>query len=237
MALLLLTENEVEEMAYPAAFSMDVFKSLNSFQKRIEYCKSKLGDSLGTGSSRKVFPIDNEKVLKLAINKKGVAQNEAECDWFLQRLGLCAKVYDVDEEYRWIEMQKARKAKKSDFYHFTGYPFEFMQSYIQYVYSLYGRSKFAKLRYKGYDEEIKYLVNSDYYYDSLFSSIYEYMANFGLEAYGDLLRLSSWGVVSENGEESLVLIDYGLNDTVAKEFYHFKDLEEIIKNTVKKYIG
>ena len=70
----------VSEMAYPATFDMSVFKSLNSFQSRIEYCASRL-KRLGAGSSRIVYQIDDEKCLKLAKNQKGVAQNLAEIEF------------------------------------------------------------------------------------------------------------------------------------------------------------
>ena len=43
--------------------------------------------------------------------------------------------------------------------------------------------------------------------------------NYQLESYGDLMRLSSWGVVKEDGEERLVIVDYGLTDDVWNDFY------------------
>ena len=137
---LIFCEN-IEEMAYPASFNMEAFKAIPTYAGKIKYCKEKLGRQLGSGSSRMVFPIDNEKVLKLAKNQKGIAQNEAECDWFLQKLDLCAKTYDYDEDYRWIEMQLARKAKPSDFLKFFRYPFKVICAYTDYLYNHYGRRK------------------------------------------------------------------------------------------------
>lgn len=242
MALFLLNENEMMEMAYPAAFSMDTFKSLKTFNDRIKYCTEKLGRQLGSGSSRRVFPIDDEKVLKLAMNKKGLAQNEAECDWFLQQIGLFAKVYDVDENYKWIEMQRARKAKASDFKRLTGFNFMFICEYINYVHSLYTRNRYARnFRNASYDQMFQEIAERDDYYDSIFGMLYDYMANTQLESIGDLKRLSSWGVVVENGEESLVMIDYGLNDDVAKEYYGFRsiresDVRKAVKRVIKEYL-
>ena len=232
--------NILNEMAYPVAFNMEEFKSLTSFKSRIRYCLDKLGNPLGTGSARKVFPIDNEKVLKLAINQKGLAQNEAEDDWFLQNIGIAAKVYDVDENYRWIEMQRARKAKLNDFKRFSGgYDFDFIRAYIEYVYSLYGRQGRWGWGFSYLDDDkkrtIEEIMDSDFYSDSLFYRIYEYMANYTLQNYGDLMRLSSWGVVSEDGQEDLVLVDFGLNDDVAEKYYNRRRLfEENIKEAVKR---
>jgi len=234
-----LVENSVEEMAYPASFNMDAFKAIPSYAGKIKYCKEKLGKQLGRGSSRMVFPIDNEKVLKLAMNDKGIAQNEAECDYYLQQIGLFAKIYDTDENYRWIEMQLARKATAGDFKKFFGYPFKVICAYVDYVYSLYARR--SPFRDRSYDNLFKQIGDSDEYYDSVFYMLYEYMANTQLNAIGDLKRLSSWGVVSENGEESLVIIDYGLNDDVAQEYYHFRinenDIAEMVKKAINKLLN
>lgn len=234
-----LFENSVEEMAYPSSFNMEEFKSIPSFAGKVRYCKEKLGRQLGSGSSRMVFPIDNEKVLKLAINRKGVAQNEAECDYYLQQIGLFAKIYDTDEDYRWIEMQYARKARAADFRKFFGYPFKVICAYVDYVYSLYARR--SPMRDRSYDNLFQQIGDSDEYYDSVFYMLYEYMANTQLTAIGDLKRPSSWGVVSENGEESLVIVDYGLNDDVAQEYYHFRinenDIAEMVKKAINKLLN
>ena len=232
-----LFENNVEEMAYPASFNMDTFKAIPSYAGKIKYCKEKLGKQLGRGSSRMVFPIDDEKVLKLAMNNKGVAQNEAECDYFLQQIGLFAKIYDTDEDYKWVEMQLARKATAADFKKFFGYPFKVICAYVDYVHGLYARRSSYDFRDHSYDNLFKQIVDSDAYYDSVFYMLYEYMANTQLNAIGDLKRLSSWGVVSENGEESLVIIDYGLNDDVAQEYYGYKLNEEDIVEMVKKAVS
>ena len=231
--------NNIEEMAYPVAFNMDTFKSINSFRGRMQYCREKLEGSMGRGSSRCVFKIDNEKVLKLAMNKKGVAQNEVECDWYLQSIGLFAKVYDYDENYRWVEMQLARKANLGDFKRFFGYDFKVVCAYVDYVHSLYSRPNPWFPRDTYYDDVIHEIENSEEYNsgDSVFYMLYEYMANTQLQAIGDLKRLSSWGVVSENGQESLVIIDYGLNDDVAQEHYGYKLNEEDIVEMVKKAIN
>ena len=73
-----LNENLIGE-DYPTQFDMNLFKSLKTFKERIEYCEANL-KKIGSGSSRIVYQVDNNKVLKLAKNKKGIAQNETEID-------------------------------------------------------------------------------------------------------------------------------------------------------------
>ena len=48
-------------------FSFDKLKNIPSLKGRLEYCKQMLGYSIGSGSSRCVFQLDDEKVLKLAL--------------------------------------------------------------------------------------------------------------------------------------------------------------------------
>ena len=232
-----LAYSSMDEMAYPASFNMEAFKEIPSYAGKIKYCKEKLGKQLGQGSSRMVFPIDDEKVLKLAMNEKGVAQNEAECDWFLQKIGLFAKVYDCDEDYKWIEMQVARKAMASDFKKFFGYPFKVICAYVDYVHDMYSRHRSD--RDTSYDNLFHQIEESEEYNngDSIFYMLYEYLANYQLEATGDLQRLSSWGVVKEDGQESLVIIDYGLTDSVAQEYYGFTLRESEIVEMVKQAVN
>ena len=96
--------SELEEMAYPSNFDLDYFKKLNSFNKKIQYCKQML-EYVGGGSSRMVFKIDNDKCLKLAKNKKGLEQNYTESDWSLQNYySVTARIYDYDERIKeWAE--------------------------------------------------------------------------------------------------------------------------------------
>lgn len=207
----------IQEMAYPVTFNMDEFKKLNSFAARVRYCQERL-QRLSSGSSRIVYKIDNEKVLKLAKNKKGIAQNENETDYYLQQIGCFAKIFDFDDvNYLWVEMQLARKAKASDFKRLTGYDFNVLCAWIDYCSEGYSRRRIYRNR--NYDE----LFNSESFqenYDySIFYQLQDYLGNYQLESTGDLKRLSSWGVVTNNGQEELVLIDFGLTDNTYDEFY------------------
>ena len=67
----------IDGMAYPVSFNMAEFKTLKTFTARIKYCQARL-QRISSGSARIVYKIDNEKVLKLAKSRKGIAQNEAE---------------------------------------------------------------------------------------------------------------------------------------------------------------
>ena len=65
-------------------FDMEYFKQLSSFRKRIDYCGKYL-KRLSSGSSRIVYIVDEQKVLKIAKNTRGLEQNRAEGDYFIQK--------------------------------------------------------------------------------------------------------------------------------------------------------
>ena len=93
----------------------DEFKTIKTQRERLEYCKKKF-IYVGSGSSRMVFR-DNDIVIKLAKNKKGIAQNENEIsisqDIYLQ--GIVAELYNSAENGEWLTAQFARKIKMADF--------------------------------------------------------------------------------------------------------------------------
>lgn len=197
----------VEEATYPQSFDMEYFKSLNSFAARVRYCNEKL-QRLGSGSSRIVYLIDDNTVLKLAKNKKGIAQNQLEAEAWHSMYGIFAEVYETEPNGLWIEMQRARKAKKSDFKNITGHTFEEFVKYVMAYHQCYTRHR----GWIHYEEP-----NWDEYEDNeFFSDVQSFLGNTGLESVGDFVRISSWGVVNNN---ELVMVDYGLNDDVYETYY------------------
>lgn len=211
-----LTEDELDEANYPETFSMEEFKSINSYSGKIRYCSERLR-KIASGSGRMVFQIDDNTVLKLAKNKKGVAQNEIEGqpDYYRDGIGLFAEVYDCDDNYYWIEMQLAKKAKPSDFQRLTGYPFKMVQAWCIYL----GNRSTRYHRSTEYDNYFKsdgFNDNFDSY--SIFGQLQEYIGNYDVPV-GDLCRISSWGVVNGYNGEELVLVDYGLDNYVLDNYY------------------
>lgn len=211
------TEQELEEAAYPSNFNMEEFKLLTSFAARVRYCAERL-PRLGSGSARIVYKIDEGTVLKLAKNGKGIAQNEIEGgDYYLRNMDLFPEVYDCDDNYLWIEMQMARRAKPSDFPRLCGYNFKTVCEWVRRC------SYRARGERNGYhqifdeDDFLSKLRNGDL---ELFSQLEDYIGSYlDGRATGDLQRLSSWGVIRDEHGERLVVIDYGFNEEVFNDYY------------------
>lgn len=65
-------EEPLEEMAYPTNFNLNEFSQISTFIGRKKYCDERL-QKIGAGSSRIVYRVDDEKVLKIAKNKKRIS--------------------------------------------------------------------------------------------------------------------------------------------------------------------
>lgn len=92
--------------------------------QRLSYVWFELGlPQIGKGSSRVVFRLDSKRVLKMAINNKGLAQNQAEIDVVTNpKLSpIFAKIYDYGSDYSWLISELVRPLKSSrEFEDLTG---------------------------------------------------------------------------------------------------------------------
>lgn len=206
----------LHQMAYPVAFSFNELEAQRSYAAKLRYCETHL-QKLGSGSSRAVYRVDDEKVLKVAKNAKGLAQNQAESDWGLQNYSITAKTFDRDEDGIFIEMELARPARKSDFGPITGVPYDQFLRFLELESDRKDRtSTFGKPSPE--DKEL-----SERLWENEFIQDFMYLvSDYGYPLPGDFARVSTWGVVQREGSPSLVLIDFGLTGGVAGEHYSRK---------------
>jgi hypothetical protein len=206
----ILLESRLEEY-YPTNWNVEEFKKLTSFNQRISYCEDNL-IRISSGSSRVVYKIDETKVLKLAKNKKGIAQNEVEIDFSKDYMwdGIVAEIFNYDPNNLWLEMELARKLTANEFKTITGLTFEDYCAGLRYYESLQ--------KPKG---GINYSQPETY--DDMWENEFSYEILNTVGSYeipvGDLCRLSTYGVVNRGGGNSVVMIDYGLTNDVYTGFY------------------
>jgi hypothetical protein len=200
---------------YPKSFDMDFFKSLKTFKDRINYCGEHL-KRISAGTSRIVYQIDDEKVLKLARNKKGLAQNEVEVDFSGEHMleDILAKVFDYHPNFEWVEMELARKVTEKIFKEINGYSFGLYSLAINnYYYDAIKPSPFNVKHVDGTEQAIANLWEDEFAY-----SVFQYLGNFNVPV-GDLIKLSTYGLVKRDGAEQIVLIDYGLDHNTLEKYY------------------
>ena len=199
----------MEEANWPQTFDMDHFKALTSFKARMDYCQAHL-PRIGGGTGRMVYQIDDQTVIKLAKNAKGVAQNKVEDNDYIQRAydHVVAKVLDRHPEHLWIESQLAKKVTKNRFKQLTGgISIEDVDIWMR-NYAL--ARKGERYRHPQDEETSQRIWNHEFLFDVAS------MANdIGME-YGDFGSISSYGEI--NGE--LVLVDYGLDSHTYSTHYN-----------------
>ena len=215
MKKVFLQKNQYTKLfeAQMEGFDINALDSM-PFCKKIEYCKKYLGFPIGNGSSRICFQLDDNKILKLAKNKKGIAQNEEE-----YRKGssydILPQIFDADtRNYYWLISEYVLPSKAADFKKVTGYSWTVMKAFITTVASYY--SKY----YRPYlsDDDMEKILDYDSANSNVFSDLYTFITDFG-DNVGDYLRLANWGMTLRNGEPYMVILDSGLSDNIYKQFY------------------
>lgn len=117
----LIESYEVDEMALPTDWDPTMLGHDKTFKSRLEYAKER-AERLGGGSSRVAFIIqDNGRntALKIAKNRKGMAQNEAEVDvlsdGYIGKLDIVIPLIDYDKENpqpTWLQTEVAKKVSR-----------------------------------------------------------------------------------------------------------------------------
>ena len=193
---------------------------LPSFNKRINFCKNNFEYICG-GTARKVFGINENFVLKLAYNEKGLAQNEVENDFYLQGLSFVNKIHDSCSNGSWlifdrVKTFKSKKQLKNNIEKSLGLDFESFINILEVKdkYTSGNNSEHSSFMdcYRKIEEknEKDFNKNREDFLDML--------GNTDLMC-GDFTRFSSWGLDNNN---QLKLVDYGLSKEVFKEYYKTK---------------
>jgi len=180
----------------------------NSFTKKVEFANNNF-NKIGAGSGRIVYQINDDKILKLAKNSKGIAQNETECNIgynnYIQNI--VTKIYDNANDYSWIVAEKVKKISEKRIKQLTGIPG---------LNDLYGYLINHVKNYNYHiDVNVEKTLNDNEFVSELLDLIYNYNVS-----YGDLGRVSSYGEVIRNGIPAVVVVDYGLNDIVYNNYYN-----------------
>ena len=195
-----------ESINYPQGFDVHELKKLPNFASRMRYVQSHL-KKIGDGSARRVYEIDNDHVLKLAKNKKGIAQNYVEGDWGLHRMyDILPELIEKDEEDDlWLIVKKADKITKKEFERLTGIKFSDFADSIRYELA---RVSSPHVPW-GKPEEYEDIIDNEFFQDLVDMSV-----NFDFPS-GDFERISSYGEI----DNEPTVVDVGLTKDVFKEHY------------------
>jgi hypothetical protein len=213
--------NTIMEVPLPQDWDKQVYTPQTSYKKRIEYAVKRAQQS-GTGSSRTAFMIEyqgRQTILKVAKNRKGMGQNEAEAnileDYILQQLDIAIPLIDYDEEHDqpvWIHMEKAQKATGKQLCAMMKCPsLDILIDHASYIASGQNASKLQEwLRTKLSAEDLETFFE---YSDKLSDLSNNWNINIS-----DFRRPANWGIWNNTPR----VIDLGFTQDVAKDYYGFR---------------
>jgi hypothetical protein len=173
--------------------------SLKSFDDRIELLKDHF-KMLGEGSSRMVFDFGKDKIIKLAKNDLGIAQNLEEARISAQRT-ITNSIIVADPKGKYNIMRKIDLINKDEFKKLTGMDFADYAKALHYKFN--NENNYEKP--KTYDK----LIENDFFKD-----VVKFIADCDLQI-GDLKKINSYGIFNDK----VVISDFGLSRDVFNELY------------------
>lgn len=141
--------NEIQKQrlfeTYSEGFSFGKLSELGGNQySQYGYCVRYLGRDIGNGSSRRVFSLNDNMVLKLAcsmdvkMRNAGIEQNRHEYELYMKfDTPLLPKIYQIDDNFTYLVSEAVLPVVEEDFEMFLDLPF--YDSYIQNKTELDGR--------------------------------------------------------------------------------------------------
>lgn len=212
----LINENHSNKLT-----GMDELYHPKNFASLKTFCDNKF-EKLSSGSGRLVYIIDETTVLKLAKNKKGLAQNEQETNAYYNNVFGTdfAKIHDyfeTEEGVWWLVAEKANKLTAAKFKEITGFPVKLMFEVIRADVDMAKTYNSSPIR--GISEDVLEAIREDPFYQMIRELCIDLSYSIG-----DLVRMNSYGwVVKEDGTEEIVIVDYGLSDDVYDEHYGLRE--------------
>jgi hypothetical protein len=208
-------KNLLESPPLPDHWNSDIYNERIPFKTRIEYAKQRAA-TLGTGSARVAFEIpyqNRQTVLKIAKNKKGIAQNVVELNFYDDRIireyGLFVPLIDHDKNNRnptWLHFEKAEQMTPKMFRNFFGVDaINLTNAMIKYT---KGR-KLSEI-----EQSVIENSNTNEYIYKFMSYIGDYDPSDAVAS--DYRNIKNWGIYQGNP----VIIDAGLDDEVHEKYYN-----------------
>jgi hypothetical protein len=192
------------------------------FEEMVEFAKNNGLRYLGEGSSRVVFVLDSKRVIKIAINMKGIAQNRAELELSHDREAPIARVYQYDTDMWWLVSELVRPlTSPEEFKALTGIPWQVLKRFINGRYDpddleTFRQDMIRKAQKNLFDDtSLQDVQNIDK--NPAILKIAKFLTEKGSVLLpGDLMRIEHWG---KTPDQRVVLLDYGYTDEVYSDYY------------------
>ena len=200
----------LQEAPLPDDWDRSKFSPRTSFRQMVAYAKER-AIQIGRGSSRVAFEVPYQgrpTIIKVALNQKGIAQNQEETDLlddgYLSKIGITIPMIDYDIEngrrITWIHTEKAEKITQKQLERFFGGVS---------LNAIIARIEYDKTGRRGWAyEELPDHIHENEYYDML----RDLLLNFPHINGSDLVRKANWGLYRGRP----VIIDLGFTEESSK---------------------
>lgn len=194
-------------------FSLENLKNIKDFGRIKKYIETNLGKSIGEGQGRSVYAIDKYKVIKLAKNSGGIAQNNAEATVCKtdKYQDLFPVIFDQEETFVWIVVEKAEPLKRVYFEKESGMPWS------EFILAL-GGAFISKIDANQVKIGLLQDMLQKHYDNHFLRRIIAVIKECGYEP-GDFVKLDTWGVISNR----VVIVDSGFTQSVYQQHYAESD--------------
>lgn len=197
-------------------FNFVEFNEQESYDDKIAYAKNHL-EFIGSGSSRHVFALDDERVIKIASNENGIIQNNVEKFYSDSNWERLSKNLEYDDDFMWLISERAVPMSREGFE-------ELFKISIDDLYlHLYHR------RFDIFIDEIDEKAPiADYMMgiieskkkttdNPLVKEIIQMSDKLGFNT-SDLARIENWGIREKDGNPFPIITDYGNFDMKFRKF-------------------
>jgi hypothetical protein len=234
----------IKEAMNPDTFSFEkleeycLYDSQLKTNKAYEYCVKELGEPSGLGTSRAVFDLDDNKVLKLSKTPSNVLQNVNEVKWTEQLnsegIDIITKIFNHSEDCFWLVSESVVPCRTNDFEHILGIPMyaygergnindkytEFFGNHTEYTFNKDEHTIGIANRYICIDGFIGFITNEGKYTRPTEKLIYNDLLknNQWFSQLAKLIKMTktcdlhtgNFGMVNRNGKPIIVVLDLGL---------------------------
>jgi len=174
--------------------NIENFTQLTKFSDRKKYADENF-KIIGKGTGRYVYDINNDFVLKLAKNNKGIEQNKTEIN--ISKSGkyndITANIVEYDNNGLYLIQQKAHRITEQGFKYITGLQLQGFLYYLRH-----------NKEWDGGNVKFYNKVNS-------------LVDTFQLDRF-DIANENSWGIINDK----VIIVDYGLDMNTARKLYGVK---------------
>jgi hypothetical protein len=250
----IITESQRKQLleAISGTMRSDFFQELNTYASVEDYgdcfklCRQYLGDPIGTGSSRVVFQVDDEKILKLAMGEQGMAQNKTEINAYKKTTKykeLFPQIFSVGynnvyfiTEYVFPLNTLADSPQGNnymdDIYHCLGITEDDYDDLIRYiehnVYDNEGELNIEELKlidFKDMGVSVYDYMNKKMKQNQNLNLLMQYLLD-NPNLAGESFKEPNMGMTKRNGKAWIVILDNGWDGNVA-QLYKFQNFGEL----------